>query len=189
MRHIDEDTLVRRLDRLERQNRRLGSLVLALCALVGVGSLVGFAQQDEVVWGRQFILVDTEGNKRAELGTDSDGASILSFFDAAGRLRTELGSTRAGTGLLRIRSRGGTTRFSVQLTRQGALASFFAANGTRIAGFGANEDGHPHVVLNDAESGEPRLSLVLDEEPKVVLLDDEGEEAATIDAEAWKDKD
>ena len=175
MQRQDRTHIARRLDRLERQNRRLRRTVLGLATGAVAFALTGFSRQDDVVWGRQFVLVDRAGDKRAELAVTDDGAPMLTFFDSDGRARAELGTTPANSGLLRFRARGGTTRYLARLTSTGATMSVFDRDGTRVAFVGTDEDGRPRVQLGETDQGDVRLDLRVDEgEPRLELLDDRG---------------
>ncbi len=67
----DLDAVVRRLESVERQNRRIKGVGLIALGLVGAVFLMGQAQQkDRVVEAEQFIVRDARGQKRALLGLD-----------------------------------------------------------------------------------------------------------------------
>lgn len=71
--------LARRLDRVERENRRLkraGIAALAVIAAVVLMGQVTGGRVAKVVDAEKFILRDWEGRKRAELMTISSGAYL-----------------------------------------------------------------------------------------------------------------
>lgn len=71
--------LARRLDRVERENRRLkraGIAALAVIAAVVLMGQVTGGRVAKVVDAEKFILRDWEGKKRAELMTISSGAYL-----------------------------------------------------------------------------------------------------------------
>ena len=74
-----------RLRALERKNRILMALVVALLAPSALASWS--RRDDDVVQARAFEMVDAEGNVRAELGIDADGSAGLFLKDVEGRLR------------------------------------------------------------------------------------------------------
>lgn len=71
--------LARRLDRVERENRRLKRAGIAALAVIGAVVLMGQVtggRVAKVVDAEKFILRDWEGRKRAELMTISSGAYL-----------------------------------------------------------------------------------------------------------------
>lgn len=76
------DIMVKRLDRLERANRRLKLSGVIVLFLIGALVLMGQAKPSKVakvVEAEHFILKDTEGNKRAELVPDMNGAALRMY--------------------------------------------------------------------------------------------------------------
>ncbi len=88
-----------RLNRLERENRRLkraGGVVLGvIAALLLMGHVVG----EKVVEAERFVLLDSSGQPRAVLAV-AKGGSGLYLYDNKGKLRAGLvGGTADETGL------------------------------------------------------------------------------------------
>ncbi len=85
----------RRLDRLERDNRRWK--VLAVAALAGLCLVVltgaGGGKVAGEIRARSFALVDAGGKNRAVLAMGDDGAPTLAAYDADGKRRLALGLT------------------------------------------------------------------------------------------------
>jgi hypothetical protein len=92
--------LARRLDDLERQNRRLKRILIVavvLAAAAGAGAQVAPA----AVTGERFVLVDAQNRTRATLETAGQPAGparypVLTFLDAAGRPRLRIGLAARG---------------------------------------------------------------------------------------------
>jgi hypothetical protein len=86
-----------RLERLEKENRRLRMLVLALIVLAGAGvalSAVSGVRAQAPAWRRtveaeKFVLRDSSGKRRAVLGMAA-GAPDLILYDASGKTRASL---------------------------------------------------------------------------------------------------
>lgn len=85
-------TLARRLDRVERENRRLKGAGVVALALVAAMVLMGQATGSKVIEAERFVLKDKDGKVRAELGLSggvfADSRMILkpdaphlSFYD------------------------------------------------------------------------------------------------------------
>jgi len=111
--------LTARLERLERENRRLKVGGVAVVSVVGALFLMGQAVVPNIsdeVRTRTLVIVDDEGRKRAVLSSDKDGVT-LSLADEAGTWRVVLGTSEEG-GSLTLQDRIGKTR-----ARLGALSS------------------------------------------------------------------
>jgi hypothetical protein len=97
-RPIELQTVLDRLGKLERQNRRLKRAGLA--ALIGVGALVlmgqtkpplGFTPTGQIVEARKFVLKDLNGNVRGEWETSPDQKLVsLQFHDSDGTPRVSV---------------------------------------------------------------------------------------------------
>jgi hypothetical protein len=86
----DLQALRQRLERVERESRRLKCIgVVVLAGIVGA-VLMGQAKANRVVQAEKFVVQDASGRARAELGAAPDGRAALVFFDRNGRSRIEL---------------------------------------------------------------------------------------------------
>jgi hypothetical protein len=89
MNDLAMETLARRLDRLERENRRLRLAAVLVVALLSAVVAYGQAPLDlpapakpgKIVAAQQFIVHDARGGVRAELGTLPDGTVRLVLYD------------------------------------------------------------------------------------------------------------
>jgi len=83
--------LERRQARLQRSNRRLGSVTGAMLLLTGAAILMGLTgKQPQTIEAEQFVLRDTEGTVRGALGITPDGAVGLNLADTTGHTRITL---------------------------------------------------------------------------------------------------
>ena len=93
--------LEERVNRLERQNRRLKMAgLIALLALLSV-VLMGQAETvPDVIKAKNFVLLDDKGTVRGGMGVTSHG-SLIQLYDPKGTARATLGSQNgpAGTAL------------------------------------------------------------------------------------------
>ncbi len=132
-----------RLERLERQNRRLRVCALGLVLVGGTALLMGQAKPQEpprvpeltqgrVVEAQLFRLVDKEGRERAVLGMSGDGP-ILRLCEEGGKTRVGLGMTSEGASIS-LHDRAGDLALSLTVARKG-----------------------PGIVMNDRDR--PRLLL------------------------------
>jgi hypothetical protein len=97
----EKGQLEARLERLERQNRRMRVALGVVAAGVVAGGLIAASFRDDkgagaatsrlrIVEAEQVVLRDADGQMRAWLGL-ADGGPRLLFFDAAGQQRVGLG--------------------------------------------------------------------------------------------------
>jgi hypothetical protein len=76
------ETLARRLDRLEREDRRLKLAGVVALAVIAAVMLMGQAgKPGKIVGAEQFIVHDARGGVRAELGTLPNGTVRLVLYD------------------------------------------------------------------------------------------------------------
>lgn len=92
---LTTETITCRLDRLERENRRLrlvGSAALAmLCLIFFVGAK--WSKIAGEVRARTFTLVDKDGKDRAVMAMGADGMPTLALYDQDGTRHLALGVT------------------------------------------------------------------------------------------------
>ncbi len=149
------DTLMQRLDRLERENRRLkvaGAILLLALAAVGAMGQVLPKAVPKVVEAERFVLragqnalfPDTRGKIRASLGTDLLGTPALELDDqnekAVARLAIVL-----GTPTLTLYDQNGKVRAVLDGTPD---LSLYGQNGKGRASLSVDTSG-PSLVLGD----------------------------------------
>jgi hypothetical protein len=91
--------LVRRVEQVERQNRRLKGL--GVVAFVALGSLAllgqgGARRIPNVIEAHSIVLRDGTGRARIALRSEDENESVIHFFDQKRRLRSSLGVLRDG---------------------------------------------------------------------------------------------
>ena len=89
---MKEENIVRRLERLERENRRLKHAGLAaLVTVLSIALLAAMRPQDQsnVIEAQRIIVRDPVSGSRAVLGGEG-----LFLYDAAGNVRVELREDR-----------------------------------------------------------------------------------------------
>lgn len=131
------NTLSQRLDRLEREKRKLrvlgGVLLLGLACLLLVGQA---PSQDRMVAANSFVLLGQDGKPRAELAFSSHGLPGVRFYDGGGKYTASFELDKYDRPSLRLWS--GDAKGSARL--------------------GLEEDGSPHLTLRDIY-GRQTLSL------------------------------
>jgi hypothetical protein len=79
-------SLIGRLEKLERENRRLKGFGLILLAVVGALLLTGLTMKDPVIGAEAFTLLGEGGEPRAVFAM-VNSEPTLAFFDNGGRVR------------------------------------------------------------------------------------------------------
>lgn len=90
--------LERRIERLERENRRLkliGSVVVAILAVAALAGAVAPQEVAEEIEARMFRIVDDDGDPLVELSAYSSGSRLV-MVDQSGRWRVVLGALESG---------------------------------------------------------------------------------------------
>ena len=157
--------ITERLEKLEKQNRRLRAGFAAI-ALTATGALLMGARSDEIMdvsRARRFEVVAANGQMLAVLGQD-DGQGNLALLDAAGNWKVQLHALLAG-GTVTLKNTGGQALVRLGFdgdgngavrtsTRDGAsLVALSSSEGGRgaVTTFGA--DGQELVTLSTTQGG------------------------------------
>jgi hypothetical protein len=181
----DFDVLAARVERLEKQNRRLkrGGLAVLLAAASVI--VMGQARPSTTLGAQSFILRDASGGKRAELVLDSESprstpTPTLRFFDDKGNQTLFLSSTRLelagqsdlGTNII-LDDAQGVARADVGLSEDQSFVLLNDAKSVPRIRLELNH-GQPKIALQDAQEV-PRLGLVMvNDEPSIGLEDPQG---------------
>ena len=76
------------------------NFALLLFAVSQALSSAASADNNEVLRGRSFEIVDEQGQVRSSLKVEPDGAVVFRLIDKTGTLRVKLGADESGSGLL-----------------------------------------------------------------------------------------
>jgi hypothetical protein len=175
------DVLVRRIDRLEGENRRSRRTTTAIALVLVAVFLMGqTASKGSTVEAQKFVLKDGRGKIRAVLGEFSQDEPFgLLIFDANQRIRTKLGLQEDGSPALLLTDDRGVDRVMLH-----------PASGLRLLGdgpsltLGVNYGNEPALHLIDKD-GWTRAALVLtstNTAPILKFLDPRGNARAWIGA-------
>jgi len=83
------DGLRQRVEKVERQNRRMKLFGLVLLAALGVMLVTGLTVEQPVIGAEAFTLVDKQGELRAVFAM-VNSEPTLALFDTAGKVRAGL---------------------------------------------------------------------------------------------------
>lgn len=189
MREEMEHRLLARVNTLERDLRKvrgrsrlyaiglLGSLVLALLALLGGGSLPSAARTG-VLEAQRIVLLGPDGQPRGEWGVDEEGNTTLSMMDLQRRPRLTLTVRNAGYPGLSLSNTAGERRVALGLLPDETSSLVFADGaGVPRTVLGLVRGEAASLVLADA-GGVSRIGFGLDGQGiGSVMLPDEGGEA------------
>jgi hypothetical protein len=143
--------LSRRLEILERQNRRIKRfgllLILMACSIALIAQIKPFADaplptapvpSDGKLRAEGFILTDEKGNERASLVTDGAGSVFLVLFD-----------------------KGGKARANLQVSNDGPSLNFYDTNAKPRLVIGSTTMVGSHVANNGIVEKSPPSSIVM----------------------------
>lgn len=180
----DLDSILRRLERLEKQNRRLKAIGAALLILISTILFMGQTGPNRTVEAERFVLKDAQGIARGELGMDSVDRPTLTLRDATGwPMVTLAGGTQPFLGLtgdnsfVTLKPKVGERQVSLGVAPE--LFGLAIYDKKFRAGF-AVVNGSPAATLFD-EKGKERVAIdVTKFGPSLVLSDSDGTQRATL---------
>lgn len=155
---VEMDDLLARVDRLERENRRLKLTTGALVAALAGAALLGAVWPQEIpetIAAQAIAVLDDDGNPRILL--DANG---VFYGDENGTTRVGLGMDENGTAFIRVYGvRGEKQRISLGVNpNDSAALSFGDAPGIVRAVLGVGSRGAPLLSLRNRE-GTPVAEL------------------------------
>jgi hypothetical protein len=146
-----------RVEKLERQNKRIKQIGILLLVLAGSIFVMGQARAVRSIESTKFVLKNAKGKKRAELGFRLDGPE-LAFYDDKEKTLLSIGLLEDGPSLLVWDSQG-KKMASFGLTLTGPMLSLSDQNGNRRLNLSVTAAG-PAVGLLGA-TGEAKAALGL----------------------------
>jgi len=181
------ETLVRRLDRVERENRRLKRAGVVALAVMGTVMLVAMGwsppEVTAVVEGNRFVLKDTLGKVRAELGPTEllfDGGIGLSFYNSNGEMQGKLFADNDEVELLLPGKDGGLYLSPEDAEKGGVNIMLFKGSlrgnikNLAFGGLRPTDGGVALVLLTERGKAIGQLALVSDGTPRLTLSDKAG---------------
>jgi len=141
----DIESVLERLDKLERQNRRLKQSALA-AFVVATALVTMYATQPvpQKITAHRFDVVDDSGKMRVAI-SNAEGRSGIALFDAQSNPRASMTLDASGSPLMWVCDAGGKSRVSLGVFEDGPSISL------------RNEKGKTHIGLDP--SGAPRITL------------------------------
>lgn len=153
----DHEGILRRIERLERQNRRMKLAGLGALVIAGAFLLMGQASGPHTlpeVRANSFVLVDAQGKQRATLDIIMDQPR-LALSDTNGTIRAALAISLGGPALVLVGSNGSAAA-SLAVQPDGPLLDMLGANSMQAVTLEIPTHG-PELKLNDANGFETAI--------------------------------
>lgn len=171
-------TLHERIERIEKQNRRLKNtmffLVLSFLALAVMGAKAGpndghFRQ----IIAERISFVDGAGQERMLIGSSEEGTGIK-VLNKAGKKVLGIGidADEGGSGIL-VNDKEGRPRIGLGLDEGVPSVVMVDENGKKIMAMGGDEKGYGFVIMDDNEVERAGLGFK-DGDTGVMIYDDHG---------------
>lgn len=170
-----EAEIASRLEKLERDNKRLKAVVLAAAVVAAALSAIYATRPlPRVVRAREFEVVDNSGDVRARLSGDWNEPTV-GLFDTHGRARAMMSVLPNGSPAIVLSDAQSNPRAVIGVNPGGApgITLYDAqGNGKTRATMGVNPDGSPVIGVYDAQ-GIPRATMQVNPDGlPMISLDD-----------------
>jgi uncharacterized protein YndB with AHSA1/START domain len=147
----DLAAVVGRLEKVERENRRLKFVGAAVLVVAAAGLVMGQAwPTSRTVEAEAFVLRDASGPARAAWHPSPGGGAALTFFDQAGNGRAMLRADRDGSPHLTLTDQAAQTRAVLRVEGNGSPGLvLFDQGGKMRATLYVVSDGSATLQLSD----------------------------------------
>jgi len=130
---LELTALVERLEKVERQNRRMKFTGAVVLVLASATLLMGQAPpKRRVVEAEEFVLRDESGVKRGALAVLPGGAAGLAISDRSGEPRASLTVYQGGEPVLTLSDKDGKSRASLVLLADGSPSFYLKDQGGKV---------------------------------------------------------
>lgn len=176
------EKLARRLERVERENRRLKRGAVAIAGVIVAAVLMGQGgSKSRIIEAEGFKLVDAAGVPRGGLVTFPDGSVVLRLSDKDGKAGANLFVEADGSVAFALSNKDGMPGASLNVKADGSVSLALADKGKATAGLQVGADQSTGLLLSDKD-GNVRVGLGV--EPKkgegLVFLTPSGKESAAL---------
>jgi len=120
--------LADRLEQLEKQNRTLKRVGIAILLILSAAVLMGTTRPPQNVTAQKFILTDAQGTPRAELGISGDMPHLFLYGASPKTTQVSVFASDKGGGVT-FSGADGVPRALLLSTKNGALLNLFEAEG------------------------------------------------------------
>ena|SRR6266581_7436240 len=151
-------TVLKRLEKVESQNRRLRQTGFAVFLFIGVTLLLGLgAPKTRTVEAEKFVVRDKQGKERAVLGLETDGTVGLWLQNKEEGMRVALDLFPEGSSDLGFHDRDGNVRAWLRVLDNGSAE--LSMN---------RKSGKPSVMIHMSPDGEGNFALFDADQTKVL---------------------
>jgi hypothetical protein len=176
----EKATLLERIERIEKQNRRLKSflvvMVLSLLAFAVMGAKEGprdghFGQ----IIAKEIIIVDDAGQELIVIGFRKEAGTGIRILNKAGKRVLGIGITadEGGSGIL-VADKEGRPRIGLGMDEGLPSLAMVNENGKKIMAMGGNELGYGLVVMDENEVERAGLGIK-EGDTGIMIYDDNGQ--------------
>ncbi len=166
------ESVLRRLNRMERENRRWKWLVCTTLVMIAAAVVLSQVFPRTVLEARKFVLRDADGKSRAELGLMTDGTSVLVLNDENEKPGVALSVLPDGPRTLSLLDTDGKTRSVLTARADGDSGlRLFDKNRTHRASLDVNADGKPILRLSPENSETAKKPLLPEKRPLFLISD------------------
>jgi hypothetical protein len=178
--YSDMEQLVRRIERVEKQNHRMRGLAsvlgILLLAVVFMGAQSAlYDGQFRNITAQGITIVDEMGKVKIEIGSSEEGAG-LRVFNARGQRVVGLGiaADEGGSGMV-VADKEGMPRFGLGMDEGVPSLAMADDAGKKVIGLGGSADGYGLVVMSGNEM--ERIGVGIDRKGTagLVLYDHKGQ--------------
>ena len=150
-------SLHERMERIEKQNRRMKSymffLIVTLLALAVMGATEG--PQDghfRQITAEGITIVDTAGQKFILIGSDKEEGTGIRILNRAGKQVVDIGTTtdEGGSGIM-VSDKNGRPRIGLGLDEGVPSVALVDEKGKKFLAMGGNEKGYGFVIMDENE--------------------------------------
>ncbi|RPH96496.1 hypothetical protein EHM69_01195 [candidate division KSB1 bacterium] len=109
--NTDLKSLATRVHSLEKQNRIWRIVIIAALIILLMFPLLWFIEEGQKLESKSYVLVDSQGKRRAVLGEDAAGSPNLVFYDKDGKILVLLSTKPDGSSSLGLYDKDGKVLF------------------------------------------------------------------------------
>lgn len=141
---MNEAEIARRLEKLERDNRRLKGFAFATIILAAaLGAIYATHPVPQVIRAHAFEVIDNSGKVRAKMAVPRSGGAVVGILDAQGHPLALLGESAVGLA-----------------DAQGHSRATMTVNQSGVSGVSLSDaEGHPRAQMEVDASGGPDITL------------------------------